>query len=669
MPSTSAQRVAAYRKRQREKGEPDSSRANSREHREGAKIDALFRLPAYKPFIGCDGEGAGVDSLGRQNYLLFRCGEDELFTGAPLTTHEILSFLCDCDADGIYVGFAFGYDVTMILRDVPASQQAKLFAPKEFGPGKSRFVWYREFDIEYLPKQYFRVRKVKVVRNEQGEESRVPSKGSTRTIFETFGFFQQSFVKAISAFSCGTESERASIAASKARRAEFSEIAQEEREYCALECRLLSELMSKLREYCYAAGIKPKQWSGAGKLASAMHAKYGTQTKPEPTESLPQGVLDYAQMAYYGGRFEITRTGLIGSTVHEYDIRSAFPDAMRQLPCLLHGSWVPFEKNACPREGGSTYIAAVTFNHPDQGPGQLCGMPVRSKTGHLYWPLQGSGIYWSCEIEAAKALGANVTVKGGWIYRSNCDCELFGWVEQQYDYRRSIGSSGPGYPIKLGINALYGKLAQRKGNGKYTNMIHAGLITARTRAKLMHAIAQAPGDIVMVATDAVYSLPPLALPVGERLGEWEYQELSDLFIVQPGLYWSPDRRKRKSRGLSSKFFEEAGRTEEFERRWNSWCQTGGEFPSVDVDVTNFIGLKLALTRGKPETAGVWKNEVRSISFDYSNKRDGHIYRDGHIVTNPKPGSPFLKSLPHSDFLKSGGQEPWENARLMFDEME
>lgn len=92
-----------------------------------------------------------------------------------------------------------------------------------------------------------------------------------------------------------------------------------------------------------------------------------------------------------------------------------------------------------------------------------------------------------------------------------------------------------------------------------------------------------------------------------------------------------------------------------------------DFPSVSVPLTNFVGLKLALARNKPLLAGVWKDEVREISFDYRNKRQGHVWQDGHILTRPKRGYPGLASLPHREFLAAGGAEPWEDARLMLEE--
>lgn len=676
-----ASAVASYRARRKALGLPDSTRRNKVQH------DAAYRERHKKPFVGCDGEGAGLDAEGRQLYQLFRMGERELYRdGRRLETDEILDFICDAPANAIYVGFSFGYDVTMILRDLSYSQMKRLFEPKVLGEGRSPYVWFRDFDIDYLPRNYLKVRRVKRVLVD-GQEKRIPIKGSSRTIFETFGFFQKSFVKVIKEFGVGTPEEIASIEADKARRADFTVIGQRERNYCALECRMLGDLMEKLRDYCDAAEIRPHTWSGAGKLASALHFKHKTMKRDDAESRCPVELRDQANFAYYGGRFEITACGHINRPVYEYDIRSAYPAAMRFLPCLQCGSWRRAKGSELSKLApGSLYVATVKFKADtcvaDQW-GRLGGFPVRSKQGHLYWPLEGGGVYWSPEIESAKALGFSVRHLDGWVYEKRCDCVPFDWVEQLYEYRRSIGSQGPGYPIKLGINSLYGKLAQRKGNGRYHNMIWAGLITAMTRAQLNRTVALAPQSVIMLATDAIYSLEPLPLPIGERLGDWEYQELSDLFIVQPGLYWSVDKAKKKSRGLSGKFFEEAGRTEGFQDAWkkyrNGVCDSAGVsndlafsdhvFPACSVPVPGFIGLKLALARNKPELAGTWVNETREISFDYRNKRARHTWCDGgsYIRTSPKLGGRNLVSLPHRDFLNAGGAEPWEMSRLMLEE--
>ena len=450
MPLSSAERTARYRALRKDLGVADTTRRNRRAEKARWKAGASLR----RPFCGCDGEGAGSDEQGRQNYLLFRAGDRELYTGSHLKTAEILGFICDHPAKDIMVGFAFGYDVTMILRDLSEAQRERLFQPLVFSEGHSPYVWFKEFDIQYLPRNYLKVRRVKIERTADGKERRIPIKGSQRTIYETFGFFQKSFLKCLYEFDIGTADQRETIARSKDRRgADDWSISQEERAYCDLECQFLAELMEKLRANCYAAGIRPHTWSGAGKLAAALHKKHDTPTGAVAMEHVPPEVIDLAQMAYYGGRFEITRTGFIDQEVWEYDIQSAYPAAMSNLPCLMHGRWECFGPGDNVLSDKDLYVAAVSFSHGPNGLGCLYGLPIRSKEGHLYWPRQGNGIYWSCEIRSAEALGARCKISHGWRYIKSCDCKMFDWVEELFEYRKSIGKQGPGYPIKLGINS------------------------------------------------------------------------------------------------------------------------------------------------------------------------------------------------------------------------
>lgn len=620
-------------------------------------------MAANAPFVGCDGEGAGVDDLGRQNYMLLRIGDQELYTGKPLSTVECLGAICDAPHWANLVGFAFGYDTTMILRDLNPERRARVLTPKERGEGKSPYTYYETFGIDYLPRNYLAI--CRLQRVPDGSLRPVPD--SRRTIWETFGFFQTSFAKTLKNFNVGMN-DLAMIEIMKAAREDFETMTDAVREYNRLECHYLAELMERLREYCIEAGIMPRTWSGAGKLATTLHANHKTVRRQDVELVTPAEVMQLAKAAYYGGRFEVSRVGHVKGPIHEYDIGSAYPDAMRNLPCLIHGKWKPLDAKSYSRLSDTDcFVASVRFSH-ERGSGvqSFNGLPIRTKKGHIVWPGQGNGVYWSDEIHAARLLGCRDFFRSGWVYERTCACAAFEWIEALYEYRKKIGSKTVGYPIKLGMNSLYGKLAQRIGNPVYGNFIWAGMITARTRAKLMRAIVQKPDDIIMVATDAVYSLSELDLPVSERLGEWEHQIHDRMFIVQPGLYWGPP--KPKTRGVPVKFFET--RTDDFERKWNEFREldtaafNGRQFifPHASVEMQSFTGLKLAQARGKPETAGRWVTAERQISFDWTRKRAfEHEWVDGHIVTFPLPGSRDLVSVHH------GSLDPdmlgiWEGAR-------
>jgi hypothetical protein len=340
---------------------------------------------------------------------------------------------------------------------------------------------------------------------------------------------------------------------------------------------------------------------------------------------------------------------------------------MPQLPCPLHTRWEHEPRtNRLPKD--SLYLAKVSFSHPD---GPWCGLPFRQK-GTLFWPLQGTGWYWSPEIEAAQRhLQADIIIHDLWIAHQTCDCQPFGWVDALYEKRRRLGRKTRGYPVKLGLNSLYGKMAQRCGRGPYHDVVSAGLITSITRARLIEAIGQDPQSVVMVATDAVFSTRPLSLDIGDKLGQWEEKVWPDLFIAKPGVYWSPSDLEKsvKSRGAprsvigpaALRFHEVFAEFLDLLRRPAAMECVLKErlIPSVPITVRVFNGCRLALAYGKPWLAGKWEDVTRNESFEWKTKRDAmriSVSEEGYLVTFP----PALPSI----FAESEGYKPAEFDRLI-----
>ena len=588
---------------------------------------------------------------GQQHYLLLSTsapGVKPLYTGKHLTTLECLDWIASLPDGPLYVGFAFGYDATQILRDLPPDRIAKVFEDKGGKPGRSRYTWFEDYAIEYLPKNYLRVARLRRKRFKilgKWETHVTVEPDSSRTIWETFGFFQKSFLQSLRDFDIGRK-HWTRIARNKEQRADFVRVTKEIRRYNELECDLLAQLMEAFRAMCHGVGLRPKTWNGSGKLAAFEHQEHGTITADVLALLLPDGMMHMAASAYYGGRFEVTRTGEVSGPVWEYDIGSAYPAAMRELPCLLHGKWEPFTGSP-PRK--SLHVGYVSFSHPNHAP--LCTLPIRKKDGRLFWPRQGQGVYWSQELTAARRAGARIRYTAGWRYIRNCECHPFDWIAQRYAQRNALGKNTKGYPIKLSLNSLYGKLAQRIGNPRWGNLIWAGMITAITRAQLIDAANQCPDAIVMFATDAVFSRQRLNLPISDELGAWEEQEHARLHIVQPGLYWGASRPK--TRGVpASLFTDHIGK---FEQHWRLWCLTDLHRhqgpPIVPIPLPLFIGLRLAHARGKPETAGKWtrgSEAKREFSYDWTRKRAAApIWETPLCVrTMPDPGAPDLVSVPH-----------------------
>jgi hypothetical protein len=115
--------------------------------------------------------------------------------------------------------------------------------------------------------------------------------------------------------------------------------------------------------------------------------------------------------------------------------------------------------------------------------------------------------------------------------------------------------------IKLGINSLYGKLAQGvgfKGSAPpFQSYYWAGAITAVTRARMLRLAAQHTDSLVMIATDGIFFSGSVTLAgesIGTDLGELEYGEITDAFTAQPGVYCGTKDGEKvaRSRGFFAK---------------------------------------------------------------------------------------------------------------------
>lgn len=647
-----------------------------------------------KPFWGVDGEGAGTDDKGRQNYVLMAAsgpGADEARVkhrdGAALSVRDCLEFLLSLPRGVILVGFAFSYDVNQILRGILSTKNGRatlrgILDPPS-GPHGPFYRYWGDYAILWQPGQYFRVSRI-----DRSTGKAIPVKSTTRTVYDVINFFQCKFVKALENYDVGTPEERAFIASNKDRRDEFEVVEVDDNlaRYCSMECRLLATLMKDFRDVCEAVEVVPRKWCGPGWLAAELYRKNDipkrpqtdleAERKPSNDHRRPKRDDDFefaAHAAYYGGRAEISRIGYIPGPVYVYDLNSAYPAAMPQLPCSMHTRWVHRPKaRSLPKRG--LYLAKVTFEHLPHPHYPWCGLPFRRKQ-RLRWPYQGTGWYWSCEIEAARRwLGGDILrVHDLWVAERTCDCRQYDWVPPMYQERKRLGKDTRGYPLKLGLNSLYGKTAQRVGRAPYQDAVAAGLITAMTRARLIEAIGHAPDAVVMIATDAVFSTKPLPLDIGDGLGQWEAKEWPDMFVVKPGVYWSPKKLELgeemsiKSRGVKRTIIGKAA--PRFERAWRDWFAQLRELgldamlidrksiPKVPVTFRAFHGCALALARGKPSLAGVWKDISRHDSFDWESKRDGFRFvrfadnGSDSLITVPitQPGSEESEGYEPVDF--------------------
>lgn len=598
-----------------------------KEHPTATKLHAATRSRKEidtKPFVGVDGEGGNIFICSpdgtvtkHHEYYLLRVGPHCLRSDRALTSYQILDFITTLPYEkrNIYVSYYFDYDVTMILRDLPLERLDRLVhREKRLTEGyyfPAKLSWH-EFEIDYMPHKYFSVKR---------------SKSQHSFIVHDVGtFFQCSFVRALKRWEIGTPEQIEMISKGKSQRAVFGQLNEDTVLYNQMEVELLQELMTEFRSVCNDLGLRPHKWEGPGYLATAMFRANGTPKNKTLKILYDQGIVDAAQASYYGGRFEISATGLFEMPIYEYDIHSAYPYAMTKLPCLEHME-VRYHKDFFYlEEGKSLYLAHGTFSSKENHHA-WASFPWRSKLGNICYPIKGSGWYWSYEIEARmdwQKFKPDRVIE----FIQKCDHRPFDWVDEKYQLRLQLGSSARGLGMKLTLNSLYGKMAQSVGKPVYSNPIWASLITSMTRAKIMEAIkldnTASPGlHILMVATDAVYSTVPLNLPISDALGDWSYEVHNMLHIIQPGVYFTDKETLVKSRGINAD--KMLRHREDFIDRLNYFpaAKLGGPdvIPPVSIPNDMFMGLKISMMRENPkEVLGEWLPNPKDISYNWFTKR-------------------------------------------------
>ena len=531
-------------------------------------------MPGFdKPFTSWDGEG--FDS----KYVLLANNKAQYIEDSNgLDTVECLEFLLDSSSkDDNNIFFSFGYDVAMILKDV--RMHGSIGSLQQLhNEGHTR---WRGYWLQYIPRKSFMVSK----------------NGRSFMAYDVFGFFQSSFVKAIEQWM--PDEDITDIKEGKAGRVDFSIWDMDQiRAYNLRECVLLSSLMDRFRESLKIANLPVSRWDGAGAIASAwLQRENAKQWYAKDKNHLH--LEEQANIAYFGGRIELAAWGK-ASQVYHYDINSAYPFAMTKCPDMSNITWhhVKGHNIIIP----SFSLIHIKWNIPPKElkQGLWCPFPWRSARGMILYPPAGEGWYWGIEVIAGrKKFAKYIEVIEGYIIK---DGEILSHVFRDPIMRDAKlrlkwkGEKNPAnIPIKLGLNSLYGKLAQKKGYGgkepKWRNIFWAGFITAHTRAMINDAIRLAGDQVVMVMTDSIWSLVPIDLPISPNLGDWTFEENdTSVDFAGAGLYRVYDKEGKstdfKQRGFGADDIDYRGMIEAWEGK--------REDVSYSVTLRRFVGIGAAL---------------------------------------------------------------------------
>lgn len=619
------------------------------------KREAVRSRLETRQFVVWDGEGARATGRRKpQNYVLFGYydgAEHGFISGESLGTYECLDFIIECaqkHKDAWHVSFAFGYDTDMILRNL---------SPKQFAFLRDRGYTRvgDNYRVEHIPGKWIRV-------TQYGPTfPKVRTDRYSVTIYDVWGFFQSTFVAAIKSY-LGLDhplmkAHLTLVEAGKKRREGFTyeQLPFIER-YWRVENELFHALINRLREYLYAVDLRISKWHGPGALASY---SYRTQKVKAHKADCGEAIYTAARFAYAGGRFERFHIGRY-EHAYGYDINSAYPNAIARLPSLSEGQWI---HNANPKRFTEFGIYRISMRGAaiTRKPSPLFH---RDERGNVSFPWRLDGWYWAPELRAMQnALPEfqNVSIHEGYEY-VGYTTRPFAFVHDVYEQRRDMKRDGNGAQIalKLLLNSLYGKQAQRAGwertGGAPTwhQLEWAGWVTSYTRAMLFELMHSIPYDkLIAVETDGIYttSTPDeLGITHSVELGGWEVSEYDELIYLQSGLYakrngpdWSLKFRGLDSDSISVEQVQSHARL----------LLAHSEWPSLVGTTTRFVGYRNALFR-EAQNRGpmkahhrVWETTPKEIDCGSVGKR---IHSPAMCAACKAGASAY--DMPHETIIKS-----------------
>jgi hypothetical protein len=492
-----------------------------------------------RPFVFWDGE-TPQDS----GYSLFGNSAGYEILHRDISTLECLELILRCGRempDAIHVGFAFDYDVNMILKDIGWTRLNNLH--------QTNGCDWRGFHIEHIPRKWFLI-----------------SKDSERVkIYDVFSFFNTRYISALNQYAIGNQAQRSYIELGKDKRATFKyKDMGYIRRYWAAEVGLGPPLMDELRTRFRDAGYPINSWHGPGALARLAIRQQGVR---EWMATTPPPVWLAARHAYTGGRFQQFLAGYHDGPVWSADLNSAYPYGCSMLPNLATGRWQYYQNRIPPKRFEFALYHIRYRMHRKQG--VLNGphpLFFRREDGRIDWPCNTESWYWGPEAWNVRN-DPHAEFLEAWVFEDD-GTRPFTWINEAYQKRMFLKSIN--HPAELGVklmlNAMTGQFAQRVGwekDGKPPanhQLEWAGFITSTCKSLVWEAAKEIweRDGLISIDTDAVFSRVPFVdtdLPGGKSetgLGQWGLSEYTGILSWQNGVYWlrNSEREwtKQKSRG-------------------------------------------------------------------------------------------------------------------------
>ena len=395
----------------------------------------------------------------------------------------------------------------------------------------------------------------------------------------------------------------------------YSRNKKQVRKYCISDCVLTKELSEYWISVFYQVfGFYPDNWISAGYLAEKVMLNNGLNV-PKFNE-IEYQIQEIARNSFYGGRFELIQRGYIGEC-YLYDINSAYPYALTTLFEITDGKWFNSKKINCESKIGFFSIIADIDDSV-----KITPFPFRKKNRTICYPCgkfqtfvtldEIRSIQGDCKIK--------VTILDSWqfIPNKNCKKPFKDFIDEQYQKRLKLKQENNPleHPIKIILNSIYGKMAQRTNNviGNLFNPVIASYITGFTRAELYRFTKKYNLDkqVVAYATDSVACQKKIPRLDNKELGKMKLdKEDQDVIFLSNGFY-KFDKWKKRGIGYDNSRKQEIEHINTFVDKEGNLC--------IMVKTTRTTHIKSGILYNKLKDVGKIEPYSKKINLNSDKKR-------------------------------------------------
>ena len=319
-------------------------------------------------------------------------------------------------------------------------------------------------------------------------------------------------------------------------------------EYAAQDVKVLAGLYNVLAGSFSAIGITNPPLYSPGAVAMEVFGEELKRQQPTNTRN------KFFKQAYYGGRIEISALGKIHGPLNYYDLKSAYPATIAELPdlstALYRAGSAGWEYRADVKAGAYRVRVDVPTSW------QFGPFAVRQTkpVKNIIFPV-GQFDTWIMRdgLELCREYNIPFTVLEYGEYYAGVETKPF--EKNILELFALRAQKDKNLAVKLILNSGYGKMAESDNYnkplppyladifhryfnsdrlfGKYTNFAYAGIITERTRLKLWRAAHKY--GAVLLATDGIITTGEM--PASGKLGAWDFKgKISEAVILGCGRY-------------------------------------------------------------------------------------------------------------------------------------